>query len=264
MDVAVQKTTIEIDSVREISVLDGLTTQLVIISVIYALVWLTIMGFEALLYNPAGGIGNTIFGIIKSFNFILGIAYALAYKQILKMLEKKGKNVGFMTNNYLLSNISSMAFNYMIAGAVLTITVDFLVDYGWLLMVITTVGGIATLFFVRFLCQRVYPKYKDEYFVALYGMLTGVASTGIALLKGLDRQLETPVAEDLVMGSGTAIMMALPLFGILMLPGIAYGTPSQGVVDYIVLFGCLAYTIIMVVILLLRARHKPINEEKKV
>ena len=45
-----------------------------------------------------------------------------------------------------------------------------------------------------------------------------VSAMVIALLKGLDKNLTTPVAEDLVLGSGTAIAMALPLFAILMLP----------------------------------------------
>jgi ESS family glutamate:Na+ symporter len=122
--------------------------------------------------------------------------------------------------------------------------------------VVTTVGGIATFLYTRFISKRVYTQHKDEYFVALYGMLTGVASTGIALLKGLDRNLETPVAEELVLGSGTAITMALPLFGILMLSQLGYGTENELLFNFITLFGCIAYTLVMVVILLFRSRKK--------
>ena len=49
---------------------------------------------------------------------------------------------------------------------------------------------------------------------------------------------------------------------ILMLPSIGYGQSYAGIFDYIVLFGCLAYTIVMTVILLIRARRKPIALEK--
>ena len=62
--------------------------------------------------------------------------------------------------------------------------------------------------------------YQDQYFIGLFGMLTGVASTGLALLKGVDPNLETPVAEEMVLGSGTAITMALPLFAILFIPSL--------------------------------------------
>jgi ESS family glutamate:Na+ symporter len=256
-DKSVDKTTIEIDTVKEISVLDGLTVQIVVISIIYAFVWLTLYLLEAIL-TPLGPIGNTIFGLLSGFNFIIGILYALIYKKILGRFKLKNRSIRFMTNNYMLSNISSLAFNYMIAGGVLTITYAFLNEFGLLLFVVSTVGGLATLFYTRFITQRVYKQYKDEYFVGLYGMLTGVASTGIALLKGLDRNLESPVPEELVLGSGTAIAMALPLFGLLMLPSIAAGAggTNQALFDTITMVGCLLYTLVMITILLLRSRKK--------
>lgn len=252
-DDSIQKTNIEVDTVKEISVLDGLTVQVVIILVIYGLVWLTLFLLEGVLLN-LGNIGQTIFNLLSGFNFILGIAYALIYKQVVKKLESKGKNLNFMTNDYILSNISSLSFNFMITGAVLTITIDFLTEFGWLLILVSAIGGFATLFYVRYLTKKVYHDFKDEYFVGLFGMLTGVASTGIALLKGLDRNLESPVAEEMVLGSGTAITMALPLFGFLMLPSLGYGQSYEGLFELIALFGCLAYVIVMFVILMVRRK----------
>lgn len=260
-DASIQKTTIEIDTVKEISVLDNLTVQVVIIFLIYGLVWLTLFLLEGVLLN-FGNIGQTIFNLLSGFNFILGIGYALIYKQIIKKIEKKGKNLNFMTNDYILSNISSLCFNFMITGAVLTITIDFLSEFGWLLISITAVGGFISLFYIRYLTKRVYDNYQDEYFVGLFGMLTGVASTGIALLKGLDRNLETPVAEELVLGSGTAITMALPLFGFLMLPSLGYGQSFEGLFELIALFGCLAYVIVMFVILMYRSKKNTVSKKE--
>jgi ESS family glutamate:Na+ symporter len=252
-DDSIEKTTIEIDTVKEISVLDGLTVQVVIVCVIYMLVWLTLLLFEGILL-PLGSIGQTIFNLMSGFNFIIGIGYALLYKIILKKLSVKGVNIKFMTNDYILSNISSMCFNFMIAGAVLTITIDFISEFGFLLILISMIGGFATLFYVRYITKRVYPNYQDEYFVGLFGMLAGVASTGIALLKGLDRNLESPVAEEMVLGSGTAITMALPLFGFLMLPSLGYGESYEGLFELIALFGCLVYCVTMFVILMYRSK----------
>lgn len=90
-----QKTMISIDTVREISVLDGLTVQVVIISIIYGFVWLTLFLLEKVL-TPLGTIGNTVFGLLEGFNFIIGIFYALIYKLILKAVQARGKNVNFM------------------------------------------------------------------------------------------------------------------------------------------------------------------------
>jgi len=182
--------------------------------------------------------------------------YSLIYKAILKRYQAKGKNVRFMKNDYILSNISSLCFNVMITGAVLTITTEFLSEFGVLLGSICAVGGIATLFYVRFVTKRVYPEYKDEYFVGLFGMLTGIAATGIALLKGLDRNLESPVAEEMVLGSGTAITIALPLFGFLMLPSLGYGQTYETLFTWITLLGCLLYVVVIFTILMVRSRKK--------
>ncbi|HOP57408.1 MAG TPA: sodium/glutamate symporter [Bacillota bacterium] len=263
-DVSLYKTTIEVDTIKEVSVLDGLTVQVVIISVIYGLVWGTLYLVKAPLMSlntETSNIGSTIFGLMEGFNFIIGIGYALLYKIILNKLRKKNKTLNFMVNDYVVSNIASLCFNYMIAGAVLAITADFLKDYGILLAVVSAVGGVATLFYLRFITYRVYPNYKAEYFVGLFGMLCGVASTGIALLKGLDRDLESPVAEEMVLGSGTAITMALPLFAVLILPSLGYdkfGNPTANLSLYnnIALFGCLAFVLVMVGILLFRSRKK--------
>jgi ESS family glutamate:Na+ symporter len=255
-DSSQQTTLISIDTVKETSVLDGLTIQVVIISIIYGLVWLTLFLLEKVL-TPLGTIGNTVFGLLEGFNFIIGIAYALIYKMILRKIQARGKDINFMKNDYILSNISSLCFNYMIAGSVLTLTIDFLAEYGVLLLVVSSVGGILTLFYLNYVVRRVYSQFKDEYFIALFGMLTGVASTGIALLKGLDRDLETPVAEELVLGSGTAITIAIPLFVFLMLPQIGYNQPYAKWMDMIALFGCLLYVVVIVSILMVRTRRKP-------
>ena len=251
---SVNKQMIEIDTIKEISVLDGLTTQGIIISIIYGLVYLTLYFADRGLSN-IGSIGETIFGLLKGFNFIIGIMYALLYKLLLKAFEKKGKNIKFMTNNYILSNIASASFNIMIAGAVLTITLDFLADYGWQLVITSAVAGVATLFYLRYMTKRIYPNFQDEYFIGLFGMLTGVASTGLALLKGIDPELKSPVAEEMVLGSGTAITMALPLFGLLFIPSLTYTSVNTVMWNWITFFGILLYTIVFAIILLIRGKR---------
>jgi len=144
----------------------------------------------------------------------------------------------------------------MIAGSVLTITFGFLKDYGWLLLTVTAIGAIVTLIYVWYITKKVYSQYNEEYFVGLFGMLTGVASTGIALLKSIDRNLETPVADELAMGTATAITMALPLFALLTLPSLGFGTENERLFGFIALFGCLLYALTMFVILMVRGKRR--------
>jgi len=250
-----QKTNIEIDTVKEISILDGITQQFVVIGVIYGLVYLTLYGVRLLL-NSLGNTGNTIFGLFVGFNFIIAILYGLAYKLILVSMEKRGHNVRFMTNNYILSNIASFAFNIMIAGSVLSITLAFLEEFGTQLLLTSIIAGVVTLFYLRFMTKRIYQEFHDEFTIGLFGMLTGVASTGLALLKGIDPNLETPVAEEMVLGSGTAILMALPLFVLLFIPSFTVGTSNETLFTWITYLGIFLYVGIFAGILIFRSRKK--------
>jgi len=61
------------------------------------------------------------------------------------------------------------------------------------------------------LCNYVYKDYKDEGFLAMYGMLTGTIVNGMILLREIDGDFKTPAGDDLVLGSSAAIVLGIPL-----------------------------------------------------
>ena len=73
------------------------------------------------------------------------------------------------------------------------------------------VGLLVTYFYVRFTSYALFPAYKEEQFLAMYGMLTGTASTGIILLREVDGDFKTPVADNLVYQNFPAIVFGFPL-----------------------------------------------------
>ncbi len=250
------KETFEFDTIKELRVFDALTTQVVIIFVIYGFVYLTLVLLENYVLPSMGDLGATFSGVFHGFNFLIGILYALLFRKILNFFEKKGKNVNFLTNNYILSNISSIAFNFLITAAVLTITIASIKEYYLLVLVMALVASVLTFIAIYFLVKVTYDeKYFVEYFLGLFGMLTGTASTGLALLKGVDPSFESPVAEELVLGSGTAIVMALPLFALLMFPGLAITTGNSIYILLVFLVPAI-YLIVLLGILLIINRKK--------
>lgn len=221
----------EFETIKEIRFFDSLTTQITIILIIYAFVFLTISLTQT--YLPKlGEIGNTLAGLFHGFHFLFGILYSILFKKIQTKLYKKGFETKFITNDYLLSNITSFMFNIMIVCSVLAITNNTVIEYALEILLITTFGGIVTFIFLNYICKRLYNKNVLEYLIALYGMLTGTASTGIALLKGIDPDLETEVAGNMVAGSATAAAMALPMFLMLTLPVIALTTNNEAFYIY--------------------------------
>lgn len=246
----------EMETIQEIRVFDSLTMQVVIIFLIYAFVYLTLVVLENYILPTLGDLGETFAGVFHGFNFLIGILYALLYRRILKYAENKGKNVNFLTNNYVLSNISSIAFNFMIIAAVLTITIESIQQYYLLVIVMASVGALCTFGFLRWISHRIYKgEYEVHYFLAMFGMLTGTASTGLALLKGVDSDFKSPIAEEIVVGSGTAISMALPLFALLMFPGLAISS-GNNIYNALVFIIPLSYGLILLGILLYINRKK--------
>lgn len=250
------KETFEIETIKELRVFDALTIQLVIIFVIYAFVYATLVLLETYLPILFGDLGATFAGVFHGFNFLIGILYALLFRNILTRLEQKGKNVNFLTNNYILSNISSIAFNFMITAAVLNITIESIKNYYLLVIVFSIVGTLGTFAFLKWISKKVYSnKYEVHYFIGMFGMLTGTASTGLALLKGIDSDFKSPVAEEMVVGSGTAISLALPLFALLTFPGLAIEN-NNPIFNYLVIIVPLVYGLILVSFIVFINRDK--------
>lgn len=250
------KESFEIETIKELRVFDSLTVQLVIIFVIYAFVYVTLAVLETYLPILLGDLGQTFAGVFHGFNFLIGILYALLFRNILKRFEARGKNVNFLTNNYILSNISSVAFNFMITAAVLTITIESIRNYWLLVIILAAVGTLATVTYLRWIAKKVYNnEFEVHYFIGMFGMLTGTASTGLALLKGVDSDFKSPIAEEMVVGSGTAISLALPLFALLMFPGLAI-TSGNDLWIYLVFLVPITYGLFLVLWILRINRKK--------
>ena len=83
-------------------------------------------------------------------------------------------------------------------------------------------------------------EYENEQFVAMYGMLTGTASTGIILLREIDGDFKTPAADNMVYQTLPAIVFGFPL---MLLATLA---PQKPVLSLIIMF---AFFIVMNIIL---------------
>ena len=76
--------------------------------------------------------------------------------------------------------------------------------------------------------------------MAMYGMLTGTASTGIILLREIDEEFKTPVADNLVYQNFPAIVFGFPM---MLLATLA---PKKPILTFIIL---VAFFAVMNVIL---------------
>lgn len=183
--------------------LGKLTVQIALISIAYLLTY----GIMYLLGYFIPSMKSVIFG----FNFLFGVLSAILVKSVLNFCKKKNLIKSEVTNNYLLSNVSNFSYDLMIVAGIAAIRLDTISNYLGVLLILGVVGMIITYAYNRFVAKKLFPEYQEEQFLAMYGMLTGTASTGIVLLREIDPDFTSPASDNLVYQNLPAILFGFPI-----------------------------------------------------
>ena len=149
--------------------------------------------------------------IIYGFNFLLGVLVTSCVKSALNKLENKKILKKHYVNDFLMVRIRNVFFDLMVVAGISAIHISTLGSYIVILLVVCIAGAAATFLYNRFVAKTLFKDYAEEQFIAMYGMLTGTASTGIVLLRELDVDFSTPVSDNLVYQNFPAIIFGLPL-----------------------------------------------------
>ena len=182
---------------------DKFTLQVAFIMLAYLLSYLLMYSLGCLL----PGMRATIYG----FNFLLGVLAATLLKSVLKFLNQKNIVHRQYTNNFLLTRATNFFFDIMVTASIAAIRMDIIGKYWAVLLAMGISGLVLTYAYVYFVCRKLFPNYVEQQFLAMYGMLTGTASTGIILLREIDGDFKTPVADNLVYQNFPAMVFGFPI-----------------------------------------------------
>ena len=77
------------------------------------------------------------------------------------------------------NRISGFMFDLMVVASIAAIDLSAFLHSEFViqLTLMSVLGATLTFIYLKFLCKRVFIGYEEESFLALYGMLTGTAST---------------------------------------------------------------------------------------
>lgn len=183
--------------------IDKLTVQLgfVFLTYIFTFFVMYILG------ELVPGLKSVLFG----FNFLFGVIFATILNSILIRLRKKKIMKKEYINGFLMKRISGFFFDLMIVAGIAAIKIDVLKSYWGIMAILGIVGALSTFLYNRWISKKLFAEYEQEQFLAMYGMLTGTASTGILLLREIDRDFKTPVADNLVYQNFPAIIFGFPM-----------------------------------------------------
>ncbi len=211
---------------------DKLTVQIALIAAAYMLAYFIM----CLLGELMPGMKSVIFG----FNFLIGVLSATLIKLFMGFLKKKGIMKKDHVNGFLMTRASNLFYDLMVVAGIAAIRLGVLKDYWGVILIMGVIGLVITYVYNLWIAKVLFPEYAQEQFLAMYGMLTGTASTGIILLREIDGDFKTPVSDNLVYQNFPAIIFGFPL---MLLATLA---PVKPVLTFIIL---VAFFIVMNVIL---------------
>ncbi|MDR0502692.1 MAG: hypothetical protein LBH16_05160 [Treponema sp.] len=225
--------------------IDKFSLQVSFVLMVYLATWLLSSALTLMLKATGNDFAISLIDIIWGFNFIFGALLAVALRGIINL----GHNIGWVNrqyqNNYLLARISGFAFDIMIVCGICTIDFQKLAGLWIPFSLMCLFGTVGTLLYHKIMCKVLYPGYYYEGFISMFGMQTGVISSGILLLREIDPRFETPAATNLVLGSSFAIGFGVPM---LLLINMA---PMSDKLVFVVLGCCLGYFILLLAYMIL-------------
>ena len=208
--------------------IDKFTVQIALIVVAYIGAYLLMYFLGQLL----PGMRSVIYG----FNFPLGVLSGTLIKLLLNFLYKKKIVKKKYTNNFLMTRACNFFFDIMVVAGIAAIRLDMLERYWGVIIILGVVGAVITYVYNRVVAKMLFPDYYEEQFLAMYGMLTGTASTGIILLREVDGEFRTPASDNLVYQNFPAIVLGFPM---LLLANLAPEKPILTLIIFVVFFAVL-------------------------
>ena len=183
--------------------IDKFTVQIALVMVAYMLANLLMM----ILGNLLPGMRATIYG----FNFLLGVLSGTLLKTVINALQRRNIIHRHYANDFLLTRATNFFYDIMVTASIAAIRMDIIGKYWGVLLAMGLAGLILTYVYVHFVCKKLFPAYAEQQFLAMYGMLTGTASTGVILLREIDGDFKTPVADNLVYQNFPAMAFGFPI-----------------------------------------------------
>ena len=183
--------------------IDKFTIQVAFIFFAYLLSYILMM----VLGNLLPGLRSTIYG----FNFLLGVLAATLLRSFLQICQRHNLIHRNYTNNFLLTRATNFFFDIMVTAGIAAIRMSIIGQYWAVLLAMGVAGMVVTYVYVHFVSHKLFPAYAEQQFLAMYGMLTGTASTGIILLREIDGDFKTPVSDNLVYQNFPAMVFGFPI-----------------------------------------------------
>ncbi|MBU8912710.1 MAG: sodium:glutamate symporter, partial [Spirochaetales bacterium] len=229
--------------------IDSLTLNggMVFIAYIAAFLFLKFMGWALGFIGPTGErLATNLWGI----GFIFAAIAGLGMKSLLRVMK-----IDHILDNQTLNRVSGFSVDFMVTAAIAAISIVIVQQYWLPILILSATATIGCLVQIPWFTSRIFKDYQFDRMLLIFGACTGTLSTGLALLRVVDPEFETPVASDYAYASGITFVLAIPFILSINLPVRAFETGNM-LYFWLALGVGLAYLLFVFVSYLLLARGR--------
>ncbi len=198
--------------------IDSLTANMMFVLFTYLMSYLFLKGMGWLLAF-AGPMGTELATNLWGISFIFAALMGLLIRHIMNRLK-----VDHILDNAMLSRVSGISVDFMVTSSIAAISLVVAVRYLLPIVITAVVGTAIILTVIPWMGSRVFSDNRFLRTIIIYGACTGTLTTGLALLRVLDPEFETPVASDYSYASGITFVAAIPFILAINFPAKAYQT----------------------------------------
>jgi ESS family glutamate:Na+ symporter len=173
-----------------------------------------------------------------SLNFVFANLIALGVRSV---MDRNGG--GRLLDDGTVNRMTGLLADVLIAASIMAISLRIAWQYIGPILVMAALGAWITYVTIKWAVGRTFEDYPFERTVGLYGEQTGTISSGLALIRVMDPEFGTSVAQDQVLASAVTLAVGFPLLILINLPLAWFGGAMKG---YALVVGLLlAYLVIL-------------------
>jgi glutamate:Na+ symporter, ESS family len=184
--------------------IDTMTLNFGMVLLGYFMTFLLLTGMEYLL-SFAGSAGEQLSATLWGLSFVFAALVGMSMKQILKKT-----NAQHIMDNLTLNRITGLSVDLMFASAIGAISLVMVAEYWLPIFTVALFGAFIVSITSLWFTSRIFTDHRFLRSIMIFGATTGTLSTGLALLRVVDPDFETPVATDFSYSSAITFAFAIP------------------------------------------------------
>ncbi len=241
----------------ETEAIDSMTFNTAIVLLVYFAAYLFLQTVTAAL-SLIGPLGQELAVNLWGISFIFASLIGLLFKAIFF-----GLKIEYILDNATLNRISGLSVDIMVTSAIAAISLVVVSRLIVPILVLSAVGTVLAGLTVPWICSRIFRDHQFHRMLIVFGVSTGTLSTGLALLRVIDPDFETPVASDYAYASGITFVLAIPFILSINLPVRAYITGNMFFFWLAVAVSC-GYLLFVAISYILLSKHRAFAKPTKV